>query len=846
MDASHLPPALGGPPMEPPPFARQPLQTAAAGGGGDEKDAKRCFLTPLSGAHGGGPLCYLLELGKARDLATDEHTRGGYNILLDCGWTDEFDVEEVRVIVEQVKGRGVDCILLSGPSLLHLGALPYLVAQLGRSVAVYATPPVAQMGLISLYDTHGYRAERAGTAPFTEEQMNAAFSRVHKLKFFEVHRLQNKSGESSDIFISPQPAGYMLGACVWHIVKDSDEIVYAPAFNHRRERHLPGADLTVFSKATICIASAYAALDPPPVKHRDETLFDMIMTTLRDDGNVLIPCDITGRVLEVLGLVEAHFLEKYGDEATSPYSLVFLSEYGECTVAMAEQALEFMSDVARKTFESKGFNPMSFVQRGVVKFCRTKDELEDVKGPMVVFATPASMNIGFSLDLLMEWGEGKDNTIMLIERGGENTVARRLEQLIASAEGGSVQELLVDVHRQVSLDPEELQTWREREQARLNDEAAERRGERRTVREIIDDELAHAHDSDDDDSDDDEAGGAKGPQARGDAERAQTTPGLFLPKGLAYTSKHLMFPCVDAELVDILGEDYGAPVDPLLMKALKRAHDDVAQEVLDELARDEDEEHGGGAQVKQERQRPQRTVNDNDAPKKYVNQLVNIQVQAQVITDILYEGRCDGATLKHLLQAQCAHTQEMVLIHADQQAAREVLSYCAEHGSSMEIQHPRVGERADVTSSTSMYRIRIDDDLINALDFTDTGEYKVAAVEGVIEEGTAPEPAKRRRTDVQPHRRSQLPRLRRCRPGEGAGGHRAVYIGDVALRDLSAQLKLHGWRAEFTRGSLIVGIRDGGRVVVRRGSKGTVAVGGVFTPEWFRFRERLRGNYKVL
>lgn len=239
-----------------------------------------------------------------------------------------------------------------------------------------------------------------------------------------------------------------------------------------------------------------------------------------------------------------------------------------------------------------------------------------------------------------------------------------------------------------------------------------------------------------------------------------------------------------------------------------------------------------------------RTVDDADAPKKYVNQLVNIQVEAEVVTDILYEGRCDGATLKHLLQAQCAHAQEMVLVNADQQAAREVLSYCAEHGASMQIQHPRVGERADVTSSTSMYRVRIDDELIASLDFTDTGEYKVAAVEGVIEEG-AVNPAKRQRTDA-PHKRSQLPVLRRCRAEEGSAGHRAVYIGDVALRDLSTQLKAHGWRAEFTRGSLIVGIRDGGRVVVRRGQKGTVAVGGVFTPEWFRFRERLRGNYKVL
>ena len=42
-------------------------------------------FTPISGAHDENPLCYLLEIDEAK-------------ILLDCGWTDEFDVNDLELL----------------------------------------------------------------------------------------------------------------------------------------------------------------------------------------------------------------------------------------------------------------------------------------------------------------------------------------------------------------------------------------------------------------------------------------------------------------------------------------------------------------------------------------------------------------------------------------------------------------------------------------------------------------------------------------------------------------------------------------------------------------------------
>jgi cleavage and polyadenylation specificity factor subunit 2 len=40
-------------------------------------------FTPISGAKNSDPLCYLLEIDDVK-------------LLLDCGWSDKFDVEELQ------------------------------------------------------------------------------------------------------------------------------------------------------------------------------------------------------------------------------------------------------------------------------------------------------------------------------------------------------------------------------------------------------------------------------------------------------------------------------------------------------------------------------------------------------------------------------------------------------------------------------------------------------------------------------------------------------------------------------------------------------------------------------
>eukprot|EP00659_Diplonema_papillatum_P015695 gene15695-23959_t len=235
--------------------------------------------------------------------------------------------------------------------------------------------------------------------------------------------------ETGDVFLSPHAAGHLLGACLWHIVRDADEVAYAPYFNHKPERHLPPADIQCMQKATV-------------------------MATLRKDGNVLIPVDTAGRVLELLLLLEDHWRDTYG-ESGAPYTLLVLGEYGECTIAMAEQSLEFMSDAVKHAFESRGTNPLSFMARGIVKFCRTRAEMDDITGPVVALAGPTSMNVGCSLDVLMDWGEDKRNTVILIEEGGPGSVARKLLEFVTDPTRSALDPFFLEAHQEIPLSADE-------------------------------------------------------------------------------------------------------------------------------------------------------------------------------------------------------------------------------------------------------------------------------------------------------------------------------------------------------------------------------------------------------
>ena len=162
-------------------------------------------FTPLYGVHSSAPCCaYLLEVD---DVC----------ILLDCGWTDEYDVEILKPL-QRVVDR-IDLVLVSHLDLAHMGALPYAMGKLGLNAPIYGTLPVHRMGQIALYDAFQAKTKHESDfALFSLDDVDLVFEKFQQLKYSEKLTLTS-SGEG--IVITPHVAGHLIGGALWRIVKET-------------------------------------------------------------------------------------------------------------------------------------------------------------------------------------------------------------------------------------------------------------------------------------------------------------------------------------------------------------------------------------------------------------------------------------------------------------------------------------------------------------------------------------------------------------------------------------------------------------------------------------------------
>ena len=126
------------------------------------------------------PLCSLLEINS-------------FTFLIDCGWTEEFDVTLLEPLKEAIPR--VDAVLLSHPDTAHLGALPYAIGHLGLKAPIYATQPTCRMGQMFMYDQYLSHHATSEFDVFDLDDVDTAFDyqTVHQLKFQQNLKLTGES-----------------------------------------------------------------------------------------------------------------------------------------------------------------------------------------------------------------------------------------------------------------------------------------------------------------------------------------------------------------------------------------------------------------------------------------------------------------------------------------------------------------------------------------------------------------------------------------------------------------------------------------------------------------------------
>ncbi|KAL0869390.1 hypothetical protein ABMA27_007630 [Loxostege sticticalis] len=720
----------------------------------------------LSGAGDESPPCYVLQI--------DE-----FKFLLDCGWDEKFDMDFIKELKRHI--NSIDAVLISHSDPLHLGALPYAVGKLGLNCPIYATLPIYKMGQMFMYDLYQAHRNVSEFDLFTLDDVDAAFDRIVQLKY---NQSVDMKGKGLGLRITPLPAGHSLGGTVWRIAAPGEEdIVYAPDFNHKKERHLNGCEIERLMRPSLMLLGAMNADYVQQRRRlRDEKLMTTILTTLRGGGCVLVCSDTAGRVLELAHMLDQLWRNK--DSGLVAYSLLLLSNVSYNVVEFAKSQIEWMSDKLTRAFEGARSNPFALRH---LQLCHSVAEVTRTPGPKVVLASFPDLEAGFARDLFLLWAPHPQNSIVLTARTSPGTLARDL------IENGGERTIELTVRRRVRLEGAELEEFLQQQRLKVNN----------TVKEET------AGISSDSDSD-------------GELEMWVVTGRHDIPvrhdtrpTGCFKSNKrhHAMYPFHEERS---RADDYGEVIKP---------EDYRLAEIVD--AEGEIRDVPPAPPPKQE---PEEEI--TEIPSKCVTSVREVAIKANV-QYIELEGRCDGESLLRVV-AQ-AKPRALVGLRAQDRALATLSKHCQAEGIE-KVFTPQRGDVIDATTESHIYQVKLTDSLMSDIVWRKAGDAELAWLSAVV----AARPHQRETDATAEDTSSDV--VMSLEPAAGVA-HAASFINSVRLSELRAAIAKLGLSAEFSGGALEL---CNGTLAIRRLENGRVALEGVLSEEYYKVRELLYDQFAIV
>eukprot|EP00004_Rigifila_ramosa_P019219 TRINITY_DN4858_c0_g1_i1.p1 TRINITY_DN4858_c0_g1~~TRINITY_DN4858_c0_g1_i1.p1 ORF type:complete len:857 (-),score=236.55 TRINITY_DN4858_c0_g1_i1:60-2339(-) len=759
------------------------------------------------------------------------------------------------------------------------------------------------MGQMFLYDLFGAHRNVENFSLFTLDDVDRTFELFRQLKYSEAVEL---SGVGTGIQVVPHEAGHLIGGTIWRILKDTDSIVYAVDYNNRKEQLLNSSLLEAIERPTVLITDAYNGLvNQLPKRSALETqLCEHILSSVRQDGCVLIPVDAAGRALELLLVLNA----VWRDPRFSNYTLAFLSNVAYNTIEFAKGMLEWTSEALLKQFDSseKRKNPLHFEK---VQICHTMAELAELKSPKVVLASCASLDYGFSRELFLEWSKNPSNKVILTERGQKNSLTRTLVEGITTQTLPSTLSLLVK--KRIELSGHELQVYnakKEKEREEKERKARElSRKRKRDAASAAEDRAAgkaprmFSEESDEDDDDDQdtlvqkidsnsasvsspmsdisspklsslnthadqlptlslEPSTTTGPSVTPTvATQTPALPGsqapnlesVLIPEELMMEhdfSKKIKFPMFPFVEIKKEYDEYGEMFDPqdyFFAPALATMGvDQFSASLLPSLS--------------QAAAASEPTNKEQEKPTKCVQETKEISLACSCVF-LEMDGRVDAMSTKKII-AQYVRPQQLVLIHGVP-AARENLrahfsaiaqQLFAERQSEQPtseispqsvfaVHAPENGFKLNLTVDSHVFKIKLDESLLKQLEFKKAGNYSLAWVEGKVALGAQATDGSGVTILGKRRADAMMPVLM---PRESVDPRvNRTFIGQFRLDQFTQFLKSQGYRVDLSDGVLYCNKT----IRVRRvKDSNQLIVEGPLSKDYFQIRKLLYTQFAVL
>jgi cleavage and polyadenylation specificity factor subunit 2 len=359
-------------------------------------DGVECAISfvVLSGAKDESPFAYLLNIDD-------------FHILLDCGWTDDFNEDQLQSLIDHC--AHIDAVLISHCTVQHIGALPYLCQHHGLSAPVYATAPVKSLGSLLLFDCYMNKRDECDFRLFSATDIRRTFDSIYSMTYGQEMRL------GDNIIVTPYNAGRSIGSAVWRITKGENEVLYTNSIWQGNDRLLDRFAMSPEWHPTLWILDARAGAGEKQ-KPVDEFFFKQIRMRV-DQGNiVLLPVDGVSRALEILFLLNEHWTQR-----SMPRNIYFLSHTSKQVVETVNQLAEWLNESVKKMVLETTLSPFDLEK---VEYISEMSDLP--QGGVVVLATSDSLEHGFSRKIFLQSASRPNQLVFFTTRQPRGSLAESL------------------------------------------------------------------------------------------------------------------------------------------------------------------------------------------------------------------------------------------------------------------------------------------------------------------------------------------------------------------------------------------------------------------------------------
>ncbi|MFX1573908.1 MAG: beta-CASP ribonuclease aCPSF1 [Promethearchaeota archaeon] len=364
-------------------------------------------LTAMGGFREVGRSCVLVQ---TRDS----------NLLLDVGLNvgnpnDKFpffDIPEFSI-------RDLDAVVISHAHLDHCGLVPFLY-KYGYRGPVYSTLPTRNLSTMLQLDFIQICEKEGNPSPYSKRDVKQTVLHTIPLSWGKVTDI------APDIKLTLHNSGHILGSSMVHLHfgKGDYNFVYTGDFKFQKTRLLEKAAVKFPRVESLLIESTYGGPQDriPSRQESERELKQILNSTLKRDGKVLIPVLAVGRAQELLIVLEEYISKGLIDKVP-----IFIDGLISEATAIHTANPDFLSSDLREKILHQGKNP--FLSDYFETVSAQEERLDIVKGgPCIILATSGMLIGGPSVQYLKELANDSKNSLIFVSYQVSGTLGSRIQR----------------------------------------------------------------------------------------------------------------------------------------------------------------------------------------------------------------------------------------------------------------------------------------------------------------------------------------------------------------------------------------------------------------------------------